>query len=821
MLVTNGIYQSGGDSFGGSNRVDTVNSVALQSVNGPAVTIIKGYQVPGTTNGPDAVRCVYLREFSTLSGFTLTGGATQSSGAGGGVEMESQCVVSNCIIAGNAADAGGGGAYNANGSLLVNCVISGNVCVYGGGQGGGASGCVLNHCVVSNNLAVNGGGVYNCTVYDSLLVGNGNTNSVGGTSGGAADFSKLYDCTIAGNFSHGLGAADGCTLVNSIIYGNANNGYADCYMCVLSNCCTTLGLGTPSLPNNSISNDPAFVNPAGGDYHLLPFSPCINAGTNSFVTNSVDLDRNPRIVNGTVDMGCYESQFTNLVHYVSLTSTNPISPFTNWLTAATNIQDAVAAAQSGDFVVANDGAYTNGGPVVYGTETNRVALTNSITLLSVNGPAVTTIVGGAQTRCVYVGANAVLSGFTLTNGSAATNGDLILEQSGGGAWCESPSAIVSNCIIAGNTAHSDYGGGAFGGTLINCLLTNNLASYGGGAASNILINCTLTKNLAAQHANGSAGVGGGASFSTLMGCMVSNNVAYQGGGANGGVIVNSLVSSNKATYGGGAYSDVLNNCLLKNNHANFMGGGADGCALVNCSVVSNTATQYGGGIAGGSATNCIIYYNSASFLPPNSYFPVNITYCCTTPDPGSGFGNITNDPAFVNLAGGDFHLQTNSPCINSGNNAYVSNSTDFDGHARIAGGTVDMGAYEFQSPSSILSYAWAQQYGLPTDGSADFADTDDDGMNNWQEWIAGTNPTNAASLLQMASAVPTNNFSGVIVTWQSVTNVTYFLQRGSDLSAQPVFTAIQSNIVGQAGTTSYQDTTATNSGPYFYRVGVQ
>jgi hypothetical protein len=491
-----------------------------------------------------------------------------------------------------------------------------------------------------------------------------------------------------------------------------------------------------------------------------------------------------------------------------------------------------------------NGIYQTGGRAVYGTATNRVTVDKAVTVQSVNGSASTLILGNLRLpsiRGAYLTNGATLIGFTLTNCGTPITGDIFREQSGGGVWSESSSAVISNCIMTGSI-NGRYGGGAYQGTLFNCVLTNNSVSFGGGgAASNSLFNCTLTRNSISPLSNGNfgggaygcvlsncllvgnqglsgGGSGGGAAFSALTGCVISNNIAGNSGGGLYLCIANSsLISSNRASLGGGAYSNVLNNCVLKNNFTSGNGAGAYNSALINCTVVSNTASPAGsggGGVYGGGVTNSIIYYNTGGNIVNTKL----VRYNCAIPFAGD-FG-ITNEPAFVNLANGDFRWQSNSPCINAGNNSYVTNTTDFDGNPRIVGGMVDIGAYEFQSPSSVLSYAWAQQYGLPTDGSADYLDSDGDGLNNWQEWIAGTAPNNPASLLFMLTPAATNS-SGLTVSWQSVSGKNYLLQRSTNLSAQPPFSLLRSNILGQPGLTTYTDTNAIGNGPFFYRVGVQ
>jgi PKD repeat protein len=230
----------------------------------------------------------------------------------------------------------------------------------------------------------------------------------------------------------------------------------------------------------------------------------------------------------------------------------------------------------------------------------------------------------------------------------------------------------------------------------------------------------------------------GLSGFTVANCRITDNCAgNSGGGVYYATVVNSVICSNAADFGGGAAEACLINCLVISNSASQYGGGGNIVTNLNCTIVGNRA-QFGGGIYGGiyvaSATNCIIYGNNADYAP--NYYMASLSYCCTAPLPETGVGNFTEEPRFVSSSGGAFRLQASSPCIDSGNNAYVANFIDLDGRARIVGGTVDMGAYEFQGASSPV----ADFVGYPTNGVAplvvNFSDASTGRITNWQ-WSFG------------------------------------------------------------------------------------
>ena len=127
------------------------------------------------------------------------------------------------------------------------------------------------------------------------------------------------------------------------------------------------------------------------------------------------------------------------VHYAATNGTH-VWPYTNWVAAATNIQDAVDAAVAGDTVLVSNGVYGSGGALTPGADslTSRVVIAKAVAVRSLNGSGHTAIrgvgpIGEGAVRCAYLINGASLAGFTLTNGHTRAGGEGTRWPAGGRA----------------------------------------------------------------------------------------------------------------------------------------------------------------------------------------------------------------------------------------------------------------------------------------------------------------------------------------------------------------------------------------------------
>jgi hypothetical protein len=880
ILVTNGVYQFGGRPVEGStltNRVTLDKAVTVQSVNGPEVTTIEGYQDPATTNGDDAVRGAYVVDGAALTGFTIEHGATlqrpntqtNAEANGGGVWCQSSnALVSNCIIVSNACSVYGAGIYSGtltgcridynsiqgfgsygagaaahsvvldstinsnyfftvNASeygagayycVLSNCTINGNLkCgVVGGtldyctianntnsgavsatlnnctiysnqtaGTGGGASGCLLNNCVVSNNWAgTGGGGVWegsNPPGTNNIIIGNSTAGFGGGLYLVSISNTTINGWSILNNsaardggglYFDSAGFSRGITVTNCTFEGNFSGGNGGGFCPYYLN--TTVGISNCTFTGNVAQGD-------GGGAYYAALGNCLVSGNQAINGGGVYGTVSNCVVNGNTASGSGGG-----LYYFSfgMLQTIPNCEFTN--NSAMNGGGSYGGYFTNCIFSANTAA-TNGGGVYTAALSHCLVISNQADFGGGLFEGQNTYYPGTQLSyiaCEFVG------------NSAAANGGGIYDASS-----SSGPPTGTNCLFQDNSALNN-GGGAFGGRFGGGMICSNSAVNGGGTYNSTVSWCSIFGNTAAGNGGGAYNGGNPNSF-LIQYCILSNNVAGTNGGAGyNSSLVNCLVIGNSAAYGGGAYIGMLSSSTVAENHATIAGGG-----------------MYS---PGGSGGFCSIIYDNAAPVGQNyntSY--ATYRYCCTTPLPSTTTGssyNITNDPAFIDISAANFRLGSNSPCINLANSA--PGMFDLDGRPRLVGGRIDIGAYEFQGPGVGEFTAWLQQHGLPTDGSADYKDSDGDGMNNWQEWIAGTDPTDPTSLLKLMAQTVTNNATNISLTWQSVTNRTYFIQRTTDLIGEP-FSILASNVLGQAGTTSFTDTNAVGAGPLFYRIGVQ
>ena len=350
--------------------------------------------------------------------------------------------------------------------------------------------------------------------------------------------------------------------------------------------------------------------------------------------------------------------------------------------------------------------------------------------------------GGGAVECYY-------SSPKITDCTFSEN----FAMDGGAVYCHySSSPTITNCTFSENSA--DFGGAvdcAYSSSpaITNCTFSEN---YGGAvycsfSSSPTITDCTFSANFGGAvdcysyssttitNCTFSGNSGGAVSCSdssptiTITNCAFSGNSAESGYGAavdcsdSSLTITNCTFSGNSTVNGGAVYcyssSLTITDCAFSGNSAGSDGGAVDcgsSTTITNCTFSGNSAAYYGGAVGcswdcSPTITNSILWGNSAAdgneIYIYDSSSSATLNNSDVTPEGyGGETGMITEnnciylDPLFFDAAGGNYRLQPSSPCIDAGDNSLVPPevTTDLDGNPRIypEGGTVDMGAYEYQ-----------------------------------------------------------------------------------------------------------------------------
>ncbi len=228
---------------------------------------------------------------------------------------------------------------------------------------------------------------------------------------------------------------------------------------------------------------------------------------------------------------------------------------------------------------------------------------------------------------------------------------------------------------------------------------------------------------------------------------------YVDGGAHITIEGNTVFSANigielASEHPGRETSDILvrNNMLYHNHMTGIALGGYDSergstrnVILVNNTLFHNDTDHTGSGemllqydVQNTMVKNNILYANGQGILISNPFLEnrnnvvdYNLYFADGSPARWqwrkrwflgfdayrTGTGNDAHglfaDPRFVAPARADLHIQPGSPAVDRGDPTAPSGNVDIDGHPRVVGSGVDIGADEVQSPARVyLPLAW-------------------------------------------------------------------------------------------------------------------
>ena len=681
---------------------------------------------------------------------------------GGGVLLRGGASLDNCEIRDNVAYRGGGvyreSAIN-DADFLRNDKICHNYAIE---EGGGlflngrvadmVSGFVaidtIANCEISDNTSDRHGGMIACRSY---IIGSSIVHNT----------TELYafDTITSGNvYNH---------YVNCLLWGNDSRNYAfqtegsnNTYeYCAIQG--GHEGVGNINLENDNSGNEVGkhyanLLAPEGEVYRPTDTSAFANTGNNARSYGDFDLGHKPRVKDGTVEMGAYETACIKY-RYQHVISNEQYEFYGQVLTASGNYQhywtptgsdcDSLVSLDleirhiiyvkeggqgdgsswnnaMGDLNLAMRQAYEYSG---FGDKQVWVA-EGTYTSPTGTGNQAFTLYPGVE---VYGGfpSNITTTDFDIPDRDLENDHTILLgnnvQRVVGNVGHESEFTPVKRATFDGfviqNGYTTTYGGGVYAKnyvTIRNCVIRNNQALSGAGIyVTNHceVIDCDIFSNTALN-------CGGGAfvSSSTLTYCHLHNNLCDNTGYGT--------------RCGGGIYgvNATINNCLIDNNSVltdqGYGGGMYIGSSdvpsqLLNCTMVNNYSYYLAGGIYSENSTsnnefiNCVLWgnrtdLNTQQIAVSASNVPIYLRYCAVQGG-AAGIGTITLSasntgdrfsPCFVapsqnvgaNYSGGDWHFAEGSILANHGERMEYTITHDLDGDnsARIKNGRVDIGAFE-------------------------------------------------------------------------------------------------------------------------------